>query len=337
MRFLCYLWLFFYMSFFDVTYACTKVFWNNNKVANVAARSMDFFTSDQPYLVVYPRGMTRNGQAGVRSLSWKSRYGNVVISAFKSYVATDGMNEHGLIVHLIYLQGHDYPNIESKRPQVSNLMWSQYFLDNHKTVKSALRSLKQFNVVAAPINDHKWTIHLAMEDVTGDAAIIEFVDGKMSVHHGRQYRVATNTPIYQAEVNVLKKYKSFGGKKPLPGDNDPLSRFVRASTYLKTLPAPTSTLDTVAGIFAVIRTVMVPFGAAFLSENDSGTAWPTRWVSIADATHKIYYFNTTKAPNVIWVAFKNLNFSELTHPIAIDPTNMQLNGEVSKFLTKYEF
>ncbi len=71
--------------------------------AKVFARTMDLYISDMPTLVVSPRGLDRSGQAGQNSLHWKAKYGSVVVTAFHSDAATDGMNERGFAAHLLYL------------------------------------------------------------------------------------------------------------------------------------------------------------------------------------------------------------------------------------------
>ena len=177
---------------------------------------------------------------------------------------------------------------------------------------------------------------MMIEDANGDAAVIEFLKGKMVVHHGPQFRVMTNEPAYNIQLSNLKKYKLFGGKLAMPGDVDPLSRFVRASSYLKTLPKPQSYIDAIAGVLSVIRTTMVPFGAEETAATKTVDAWPTRWATVQDLTNKIYYFNSTTTPNIIWIDFKNLDFSEGASAMSVDPTNLQSVGEVSKDLTKYQ-
>jgi penicillin V acylase-like amidase (Ntn superfamily) len=48
-----------------------------------------------------------------------------------------------------------------------------------------------------------------------------------------------------------------------------------------------------------------------------------------DITNKIYYFNSTTAPNIAWVDFKNFNFDKGAKQLMIDPTDVELIGEVS--------
>lgn len=318
---------------FTGAHACSLAFWNTNSQAKVVARSMDLYISDQPSWVVYPRGMKRDGGAGANSLKWQSNYGSVVITAFNSNAASDGMNEKGLAAHLLYLQDTHYAPRNAKIPALSNLMWAQYLLDTAATVNDALIEMKNFQVVATELQGKTWPIHLAIQDATGDSAIIEFIDGKMVVHHGKQFTVLTNEPAYNIQLANLKKYRLFGGNLAMPGDIDPLSRFVRASSYLKTLPAPKNYIETIAGAFAVIRTTMVPLGAVnTLSGKASEDTWVTRWISVMDLTNKIYYFNSTTALNIIWLDFNKLDLSAGAAVKKLDLNKTNLIGEVSNDL-----
>jgi choloylglycine hydrolase len=312
--------------------ACTMAFWNNNEVAKVAGRTMDLYISDEPQMVVYPRGTEHEGMVGENSLHWKSKYGNVVITAFHTPAASEGLNEMGFGAHLLYLNDSQYEKRDTSKPGLSNVMWAQYLLDNCKTVDEALTEVKNFQVVATKVHGREWPIHIAFEDASGDSAIIEFIKGKMVVHHGKQYQVMTNEPAYDIQLANLKKYKFFGGKLAMPGDVDPLSRFVRAASYLKTLPAPKNCMDAMAGIASVMRTTMVPFGAEDTSGSVAEDSWATRWMSVQDLSNKIYYFNSTQAPNMIWLDFKKLNFAQGAPVMRVDLTDLQQVGDVSKNL-----
>lgn len=309
--------------------ACTTVFSNDNGIAPVVARTVDLFKSDQPLIVVMPRGQEHNGQTS-NSLHWKSKYGSVVVTAFHTYAADDGINEKGLVAHLLYLSGTEYPKLANK-PSISNLMWAQYILDNYATVTEALNNIKDIQIEATMVSNQTWPIHLTMEDATGDSAIIEYIDGKMKVYHGKQYTIMTNEPEYSIQLENLKKYQGFGGKLPLPGDPDPLSRFVRVATFLKTSPKPATNLEAIANVLSVIRTAMVPFGAEDTSGNKTEDAWATRWVSVADIKNKIYYFNSTSAPNIVWIDLNKLNFST-NKVLSLDPTAIGLKGEINQNL-----
>lgn len=316
----------------QATQACTTAFWNNNPQAKVVARTVDLFTADMPKIFVFPRGIERNGQAGENSLKWKSKFGSVAVTEFHSSAVSDGINEQGLAAHLLYLTGSAYEKPNKDLPALSNTMWAQYILDNFKSVNEAVNAIDKFQIVETVVFNQKWPLHLNIQDSTGDAAIIEFIDGKKIVYHGPQYTTMTNEPAYNIQLENLKRYQSFGGKLSLPGDSDPLSRFVRVATYLKTLPTPKTIRDTVAGVLSVIRTAMVPFGAVDTSGNKTEDAWPTRWTSVADLTKKTFYFSTTTTPSIIWLDLNTLDFSEGKPILSIDPDNVNLVGDIQKQL-----
>ena len=65
-------------------------------------------------------------------------------------------------------------------------------------------------------NGHKANVHLAMEDASGDSAIVEYIGGKPVVHHGRQYTSMTNDPTYDEQLALLAE-RDFS--KPLEGSD----------------------------------------------------------------------------------------------------------------------
>ena len=321
-----------FINYLAVTnvYSCTTVFANDKGSTKVVARTMDLFTQDLPQLTISPRGISRDGGTGEKTLHWQSKYGSVTVNEFRTNAVSDGINEQGLAVHLLYLTDTIYPIPDPKKSTISNVMWGQYLLDNSRNVAEALKAEEQLHLIATVIHGQTWPIHLAMDDASGDSAIIEYQKGQRHVYHGAQYNVMTNEPPFKEQLANVKRYKMFGGQLPLPGDSDPLSRFVRVSTYLKTMPKADNYLTVISELLSVIRTAMVPFGAEDTSGNKTVDAWPTRWVSIADLTHKIYYFNSTTTPNIIWLDLAKLNFAEGAPVLTIDPNDISLVGDVYK-------
>ena len=315
-------------------FSCTNVFANDKGPIKVVARSMDLYISDMPMILTQPQGKSRSGQAGENSLTWTSKYGSLVVTAMKTDSVTDGINEKGLAAHLLYLTGSEYAKSDSNAPKLSNTLWAQYILDNFATVDEALKGTEKLNIVSTEVHGRTWPIHLAIEDASGDSAVVEFIKGEAKIYHGAQYNVMTNEPAYDIQLANLKNYKGFGGDRALPGDSDPLSRFVRAATYLKTLPEAKTEIDAIAGILSVIRSAMVPFGAVDTSGNKTEDAWPTRWVTVADVTNKLYYFNSTSAPNIVWFDLSKINFGKDAPVLSIDPTDIHLEGDITKNLGK---
>lgn len=309
-----------------VSDACSRILWNTKDQGVFAARSMDWHVIFDPQMMIYPRGMSLNGGLDRNAAQWTSQYGSIVINGTNfDNVAIDGMNEKGLTAHALYLDATKYEERDA-RPGVSYLSSLRYLLDNNATVVEALNSLNKIQIVPVPIHGKIFGAHLAIEDPSGDSAIIEFINGKMVVHHGRQYVVLTNDPPYDVAIKELKNYKPFGGTMALPGGIEPIDRFVRAEYFLKYLPQPKDHAQGVAFIFQVIHNVAVPFGAPY----GDGGVYPTWWLSAADLTNKMYYFSMAESPNVVWVDVSKLNFSNGQPVMSLDPKNPALVGDVSR-------
>jgi penicillin V acylase-like amidase (Ntn superfamily) len=314
--------------------ACTRVFWNTNKQAKIVARTMDLFMSDQARIVASPRGVERVSDTGSgKPLKWVARYGSVAVTAL-GVATSDGLNEKGVSVNLLYLDKTTYEP-RDERPGLSNAQWSQYVLDNFATVTEALEGLKSVQIVSVKAAGQEWPLHVSIADATGDSAVIEFINGKMVVHHGSEFTVMTNEPALDTQLANLKRYRTFGGKEAMPGDIDPASRFVRASSYLKMLDEPQDLRQAVAGAYSIARNTAVPPGAKDTSgqENVADT-WSTLWTTIADVTNKTYYFQSTRSPSMYWVDLTKIDFKEGAPVLSVDAYGAGLDGDISARLMK---
>ncbi len=181
----------------SVAEACTRFVYLGENDQVMTARSMDWKTDVGTNIWVFPRGMERSGEAGPNSVKWTSKYGSVIASGY-DISTTDGMNEAGLAANVLWLVESSYPAYDEKSPGLSIAAWAQYALDNFATVNEAVSALEKnpFTIVTdnIPGEERLATLHLSLSDATGDSAIIEYIDGKQVIHHGRQYQVMTNSP-----------------------------------------------------------------------------------------------------------------------------------------------
>ena len=314
--------------------ACTRILWNDNKLAVVVGRTMDWPESTEPVLTVFPRGMRRDGgRLGPATVvpdnaaQWTSRYGSIVTTIYGVGTA-DGMNEKGLGAHMLFLIATDFGPRDPGKRGVQAGLWAQYMLDNAATVAEALELMQRIQPVLVTVHGHQSTVHLAIEDGTGDSAIIEFIDGKPLVHHGRQFTIMTNDPPFDQQLANLARFDFTDATRetPLPGNVNPLDRFVRASFFLKKLPEPKSEREAIAGILAIARNASVPFGAPNYAP---GTLYNTEYRTALDLTNKRYFFELTTSPNVVWVDLGRFNLARGSPVRILDPDNINLSGNVS--------
>jgi penicillin V acylase-like amidase (Ntn superfamily) len=317
--------------------ACTRVLWNSPGQSVIVGRTMDWPESTQPKLYVLPAGMARDGgKLGgftvVRDnpLAWTSKYGSLVAAAY-DLGAVDGVNEKGLAGHLLYLNSTDFGARDAARPGLQAGLWLQYALDNAASVSEALVILAPVQIVMVEAHGHKASVHLALEDASGDSAIIEYIAGKAVIHHGRQYSVMTNDPSYDQQLALLKKmdaaheFQPLSRDTPLPGNVNPVDRFQRAAFFSRFLPQPRDTRHAIAAMFSIMVNVSVPFGAPY---KDFGT-YNTEYRSVTDLTDLVYYFQLTTVPSVSWTPLSKLNFKPGAPALALDPDALDLTGDVS--------
>ena len=290
--------------------ACTRVIYQGNKDMVITGRTMDWKEDTRSNIWIFPRGMQRNGEVGKDPMRWKSKYGSVVTSAY-DICSTDGMNEKGLVANLLWLTESSYPQWNGEKPALSIAAWVQYMLDNFATVSEAVSEIEKntFDVVSdmMPDGTRMATLHLSISDATGDNAIFEYIDGKLNIHHNRSYQVMTNSPVFDQQLALDDYWKTIGGTTFLPGTNRAADRFVRASFYINAIPKTEDTRTALASVFSVIRNTSVPFG---ISTPDQPNISSTRWRTVSDQKDKVYYFESTLYPNVFWVDFKDVDFSE---------------------------
>lgn len=271
---------------------------------------MDWKEDTRSNIWIFPRGMERNGEVGKDPMRWKSKYGSVVTSAY-DICSTDGMNEKGLVANLLWLAESSYPQWNGEKPALSIAAWVQYMLDNFATVSEAVSEIEKntFDVVSdmMPDGTRMATLHLSISDATGDNAIFEYIDGKLNIHHNRSYQVMTNSPVFDQQLALDDYWKTIGGTTFLSGTNRAADRFVRASFYINAIPKTEDTRTALASVFSVIRNTSVPFG---ISTPDQPNISSTRWRTVSDQKDKVYYFESTLYPNVFWVDFKDVDFSE---------------------------
>jgi len=290
---------------------------------------MDWEHHFNDVLWVMPRGIKRGGRAGANSASWTSKYGSVVVVSANG--TSEGLNEAGLAAHLLYLDTGVYEPRDS-RPGVGTTTWVQYLLDNSKSVGEALEHLKNIQIVSVPVPGYEkgLPLHVAMEDVSGHSAVVEFVKGRMVVHAGRQYRVMTNEPTYDEQLANLRRYLPFRPDTKLPGNTSPSDRFVRAAYFLHYLPKPKDAQEAAAYLMSLVYNVSVPFSAPYTGLS---ATYPTWWRDIVDLDNRRIYFNYALSPNVIWVSFDSLSFKQGQPSKRLNALDATLVGNVSKRFT----
>lgn len=129
---------------------------------------------------------------------WISRYGSLTFVFAGYQLAWAGMNEAGLMISTMALDGTENP-APDERPPLTSPFWIQYQLDNHSTVAQVLASESQVRIA-------DYSDHYLVCDRTGDCATIEFLDGVLVYHTAETLPVkALTNSTYEESVSAWRE------------------------------------------------------------------------------------------------------------------------------------
>jgi choloylglycine hydrolase len=299
--------------------ACTRALYVAQDGTVIVGRSMDWGEDMMSNMWVLPRGMKRDGRGGNNTIAWESRYGSLIVSAYDIGTA-EGMNEKGLVVNELALVESDYGKPVEGATVISLSTWPQYVLDNFATVAEAVADLRKetFRVQTVVLGTGRpANMHLVISDPSGDSAVFEYVGGKLVIHHGKQYRVMTNSPTYDKQLAIMEYWKDAGGiAKSLPGTSRAADRFVRASFLLDVLPGEVSPtyisgspqqsfkFQAPMAVLSLMRSVGTPLG--FANEEQPWVS-STIWRTVSDSTNRVVIFDSALTPATFWVKLDELD------------------------------
>ncbi|HEX7845490.1 MAG TPA: linear amide C-N hydrolase [Chitinophagaceae bacterium] len=280
--------------------ACTTFFINKNGQM-VFGRNYDWVT-DAGMVCTNLRGLSKTSMktAGGGTINWVSQYGSITFNQYGKEFPTGGMNEKGLVVELMWLDETKYPKADS-RPAVDVLQWVQYQLDNCATIEEVIATDKKIRIAGtgnAPL-------HYLIADAKGNAATIEFLEGKMVLHTGKDLPLAVLTN------DTYKKalHSSY------IGSNNSLERFHKACTMLNKFE--TTTVDR----------PITDYAFDMLAEVAQGNF--TKWSIVYDITNKTIHFKTNRFNEVKQVSFSSFDLS--CKPVSkVWDMNQKANGNINK-------
>ncbi|HKZ65403.1 MAG TPA: linear amide C-N hydrolase, partial [Chitinophagaceae bacterium] len=220
---------------------------------------------------------------------------------------TGGMNEKGLVVELMWLDGTVYPKPDD-RPAIDVLQWVQYQLDNCSTIEDVIATDKKLRIISEGT-----PLHYLVADAKGNAATIEFLNGKLVVHRGGDLPIPVLTnDTYDRSVKSNANGTANG--------NNSLERFSTACKMIQEYKARPGGKSLVDESFAILNKV---------SQGDY-----TKWSIVYDISDKKIYFKTEKFQQVKSVSFASFNFSCNTVSKVLD-MNRPEQGNMSIYFTDY--
>jgi choloylglycine hydrolase len=249
-----------------------------------------------------------------KSVQWISKYGSITFNQYGKEFPMGGMNEAGLVVEVMWLEGTEYPAPDA-RPELGELQWVQYQLDTASSVEEVIASNASLR-----ISTNSVPIHFLVSDKTGEAITVEFLDGKIVYHTAETLPVkALTNSTYKDSLEYLKNHKGFGGEKEIGFSGNSLDRFARAANMLSQYDR-SKDKELVDYAFSILDSVDNP-------------EW-TQWSIVYDVTRMAVHFKTKDSPRLKKFSFENFDF-DCASPSKIIDMHTDETGDLGGHFVEY--
>ncbi len=302
--------------FHHTAYACTT-FVVGEGGTQLLGRNYDFGFGDG-YIMINKRGVSKAGYesrlAGEngRPAVWISKYGSITFNQYGREFPQGGMNEAGLIVEAMALTPTRFPQPDSRPYLPNTLLWRQYLLDTCASVKDVIESDSKVRV-SYDASKGVGT-HFLILDREGNAAAVEFLDGKMVVYHD------DSLPVPVLTNSTYEESLSFFREKRFPAEDqwDSIHRFVTAADLVGKSDRIElrSELDHSFDILAAVT-------------------WPqTKWSIVYDNQDLRIYLTTSGNPGIRTVELNRFDLS-CKSPVKILEIHSGPEGDVTRKFQDY--
>ena len=261
-------------------------------------------------LVVNQRGLARKADLPVdRPASWVSRHGSVTFNQYGRDFPSGGMNEAGLVIELMWLEGSRYP-APDRRPAVDVLQWIQYNLDSHATVAEVLAADQKVRIAG------EVPLHYLVADRQGQVATVELLGGRMVAHTGKSLPVAALTnSTYEASERFRQQAKA---RRETPKGPGSLERFAHAAGRVAAFDGRKG--DAVAYAFETLDQVA------------QGSY--TQWSIVYEIDRARIHFRTRSHRPVRTLSLADLGFA-CGKPVRVLSLDAKIQGDVARHLVPY--
>ena len=302
----------------DVT-ACTAfVLKDSNNV--VLGFSFDFHIGSH-CIYVNKRNVERNRYLllAEKPVKWISKYGSITYNLLGKDWPHSGMNEAGLVVQCLGAQdeGAEYPHPDNRLP-IDESGWIQYQLDNSTSVEDVIKNMQKIRISNRSMGE----THFLICDKTGNAIIIDYVNGETKTYTGDDlpYPITAND-TYPHMLNFLKQHKGFGGNQELEfRPNASVIRFVYVANKIKEYKGQQEIVDFT---FDILRNIRQPQDG-------------TRYQTVYDITNlSIYYNVSSDFGKIKAIHFKEFDF-DCNTPALMTEIQSDKSGNIRDAFYNYD-
>ena len=285
------------ISTVSITHACSAFSLADESVS-VTGKSYDWDIG-HGLVIVNPRGLVKSFDFLGRGMggTWISTYGSVTFNQYGRDLPQSGMNEAGLVIEVLWLNETSFPP-DDDRQDLDVSRWIQYQLDTAASVDDVITSFERIQIRS------NVTVHYFISDRSGNAATVEFVEGKRIIHSGNTLPVSAITnSTYESSLEYLETLIGSGSPYEPPAGPGSLNRFVRVAKRLKEFQAEEHP-DTVVYAFDMLDEVKSP--------------GYTQWQLVYDQKTLEIHYRTADNPEIRKIDMGTLQFDCSIPPGVVD-------------------
>ena len=284
----------------DVVEGCTTFSLRDRKGNFYFGQNFDFPTG-LGHVQVNLRGIRKTSFLPLpeKPFSWISRYGSISFNQNGREFPYSGMNEAGLVIAMMMLDESTYPQLDD-RFGLEELQWVQYQLDVSATVEDVIASDRRIRISSLSLAP----LHFLVSDARGNAAAIEYLNGKMVCHTGSDLvHSALANSTYADSLAYFNRMDPVARDR-ITNSNGRVSsedRFVRAAQMVES--------------FTQDKSQTVDYAFDILSRVAQGG---TQWSTVYDLKQKTIYFKTRKNTNLRTVQLARFDFDKTAKRLYCD-------------------
>lgn len=265
----------------------------------VFGRNFDFMIG-YGHIIVNKRNVTKSTlvESSEKQFNWTSKFGSITFNQVGREFPYGGMNESGLVIEQLWLNSTTYP-LPDHRFEISVLQWIQYQIDTAESIDDIISSDAKLRIT----NDSGAALHFFVTDKNGDAACIDFINGKMTVarNHNLKVKAVTNNS-YAESIASLTSTKKEEVRQNIFTNNS-LDRFKKTAQMLKEF-TPVATPMLVDYSFEILEAV---------KQEDY-----TQWSIVYDITNSSIHFKTKRNRDIQIIKLEDFDFSSATDCMVSD-------------------
>ena len=320
------------------SHACTGVMIKTDDNNYIIGRTMEFAEDYVAHILIFvPRNFKYIGHTPSEKpgMLWESKYAYVGFSPSTTMpLVDDGLNEVGLycggFFHIGYAGYESVIDSDYSRT-ISCLDVASWILSTCSSTAEVREQLPKILVCAVKDPDMGYVppMQYFVADKTGDAIIIEYLNGKLVISDNKA-NVITNSPAYSWHTENLRNYITLkpenslsikingnefadfsqgSGAIGLPGDFSSPSRFVHAAFLANTAYGGKNVDEGIGVIFHIMNHFDIPKGSVRGMADGKSMNDTAQWTSAADLANQKYFYHTYSDRNVRMIDLKKLDLN----------------------------